>query len=140
MSKRKKSSRPRRPNSLPPARDRQPVREFQTVAGDPERALKRRRRLPVLIAFLASLPLLALSIWFSLTAASFLQTFAAIEVDQGTLVGLWIFSASGWLMLALTIIALWIALAKKTFRWRLTWSLIALGCAALVPLSWLFFL
>lgn len=74
---------------------------------------------------------------FSLLAADFMQPMVQLGVAFPILAYMFVLASAGWFAIAATIVTLWIALARRTFKWRLIWCGIAVLCAGLLPLSWL---
>lgn len=110
------------------------VEEFSKVRIDPHR----NRLWPVVVAALASIPLLVVSVRFSLLAADYMKPMVELGVDFPVLAFMFFLSSAAWLAIGVVLIALWVAIARKTFKWRLVWSGIALVAAGLLPLSWVF--
>lgn len=110
------------------------VEEFSKVRIDPHR----NRLWPVVVAALASIPLLVVSVRFSLLAADYMKPMVELGVDFPVLAFMFFLSSAAWLAIGVVLITLWVAIARKTFKWRLVWSGIALVAAGLLPLSWVF--
>ena len=110
------------------------VEEFSKVRVDPHR----NRLWPVVVAALASIPLLVVSVRFSLLAADYMKPMVELGVDFPVLAFMFFLSSAAWLAIGAVLIALWVAIARKTFKWRVVWSGIALVAAGLLPLSWVF--
>lgn len=110
------------------------VEEFSKVRVDPDR----NRLWPVVCAAVVSVPLLFLSMRFSLMAADWMKPMVQLGMEFATLAFMFVLASAGWFSLAATIVALWVAIARKTFRWRFIWSVIAVLAAGILPLSWVF--
>ena len=110
------------------------VEEFSKVRVDPHR----NRLWPVVVAAIVCIPLLVLSVRFSLLAADFMKPMVELGVDFPVLAFMFFLSSAAWLAIAAVLIALWVALVRKTFKWRVIWCAIAIVAAGLLPLSWVF--
>lgn len=89
------------------------------------------------MATILAIPLLFLSVRFSLLAADQLRPMVQLGVTGVVIPFMYFLAASGWLTLAATILALWVALARRTFTGRLIWSIVAVVAAAAMPLTFL---
>ncbi|WP_101651308.1 hypothetical protein [Brevibacterium ihuae] len=113
--------------------------EYSRVARDrgaPDRWL---RRLPLIAAGLGALPLLWLSIRFSLLIGQIGFYVVALDADPWTITGLVLLTLAGFVSLLGTLVCLWVGSRRSTWRWRIGWAAGALACAALLPVSWLLF-
>ncbi|MCQ9368460.1 hypothetical protein NQ038_01755 [Brevibacterium sp. 50QC2O2] len=116
-----------------------PTDEHVRIAADPEAGRRRLNWIPPLVAAVISIPLLWLAIRFSLLATSTMRDIVLLNDAPGTgfTIGMYIYSACGWLALAGVLACLFIALLRGTRRWRIWWSAGALAFALAVPASWL---
>ncbi|GAA4285090.1 hypothetical protein GCM10022261_26210 [Brevibacterium daeguense] len=113
--------------------------EYSRAAGDPKRADRWLRRLPLILAALAALPLLWLSIEFSLLIGQIGFYVVALGTDTGTVIGLVLMAIAGFVGLVGTLVCLWIGFRRSGWRWRIGSALATVGCAGLLPLSWVLF-
>lgn len=113
--------------------------EYSRVARDPERRSRWLRRLPLLIGAIAAIPLLWLSIEFSLLVGQISFYIVALGSDTWTIIGLGAMTVAGFVGLVGTIVCLWVGFRRSTWRWRIGWSAGAVACAGLLPATWLLF-
>lgn len=92
------------------------------------------RRLPIFVAALLGIPLLVLSIRFSIEVASI--TVMVVQLG-GDSFGFLVLSVLGWVGLVCYLAFLFVATRRDAWRWRLVWSGAALLAAGALPLSWL---
>lgn len=109
------------------------------MARDPEKTRRGLLWIPPIVAALAAIPLLYLAIKFSLSATAYMRDIVLIGASPsvGFTIGMYVYSAAGWLCLAGTLLALFITVRGGSVKRRLWGSAIALAFAAIVPASWL---
>ena len=113
--------------------------EYSRVARDHAAGDRWLRRLPLIAAALGALPLLWLSVQFSLLIGQIGFYVVSLGTDTWTIVGLVLLTLAGFVSLLGTLVCLWVGTRRRTWRWRVGWALGALACAALLPVSWLLF-
>ena len=94
--------------------------------------------LPVLSGIIC-VPLVFLSIRFSLFTGQIAFYMVGIGTQARDLIGVSIVTLAGFLALIGVFICLFMAYRRHTWQWRLGFSIGAISCAGALPLSWVIF-
>ncbi|MFL0577314.1 hypothetical protein ACH0BO_11350 [Brevibacterium luteolum] len=103
--------------------------EYSQVARDPERRDKLIKALPLIAAVGLSLPLFWLSMRFSFIVGQVAYYVILMGASALNILGLGLISLLGALGLLGAFICLWRGVKRRTWKWRIGWSLGILGCA-----------
>lgn len=110
--------------------------EYSQVARDPERRDRLIRALPLLVAAIVSLPLVWLSLRFSLMVGQIAYYVVLMGTSALNILGLGIMTLLGVAGLIGAIVCIWRGFKRRTWKWRIGWALGAIACAGALPLSW----
>ncbi|WP_349828755.1 hypothetical protein [Brevibacterium litoralis] len=109
--------------------------EYTRVARDPGTRERWIRRIPVFVVAVLAVPLLWLSVTFSLEVGSIGYYVFALDGDAGTKIGVVVLTALGFVGLVGTLVFLWLAFVRARTRWPWVTTLLALLCAGALPAS-----
>jgi len=111
--------------------------DYTRSARDPDAGRRRWLIAMPIIAIVLAIPLLFLSVRFSLVAVQFLQMLNQISAPNGAWKpALIILTGSGWIALAAAVVCALIVFWRHTVRWRLWWSVAIVLIAAANPIAW----
>lgn len=131
-----RSAHPARSHSENNEARRQAARLHAQSLAAPTRQGKGLVLVPV-IALVIAVPLLIVSVMFSLTAVQFLQSLEQLgAADSGTKTAMVLLSGSGWFALAAVIVCAIVCFARRSAAWRWSWSVAIVLCAAANPIAW----
>lgn len=108
--------------------------EVTTVARDPHRTGRLLRWLPLLLAALLSVPLLWLSIAFSLEMSQVAVYIMQLGASGWAQFGVILMSVGGFICLVAALVCLFIGWRRDTWRWRWSWAGATVLAAGFMPL------
>lgn len=108
--------------------------ELTAVARDPGTGGRWARLLPLVLAALLSVPLLWVSVLFSLEIAEIASLLIQLGAELGTLVGVVLMTLGGFICLVGALVCLFAGWRRDSWRWRWAWAGATVLVAGLMPL------
>jgi hypothetical protein len=112
--------------------------EFVEYAGHSEPKERWLKALPLIIAGVLGIPLLAAAIYFSVQIAQITKYIFDIGTSGWEAFAMVMLSLSGGFCLILYLMFLFIGTRRRTWKWRIWWAVATVLAAGVLPLWWVF--
>ena len=112
--------------------------EFAEYAGRSEPKERWLKALPLIIAGVLGIPLLAAAIYFSVQIAQITKYIFDIGTSGLDATVMVLLSLSGGFCLILYLAFLFIGTRRRTWKWRIWWAVATVLAAGVLPLWWVF--
>lgn len=112
--------------------------EFVEYAGRSEPKERLLKALPLILAAILGIPALVYAIKFSLEIGQTTKYMFDIGTSTWFTTGLVLLSLSGAFCLVFYLLFLFVGTRRRTWKWRIWWSVAAFLAAAILPIWWLF--